>query len=454
MSNAGTAFSEICNFTEKQWQATHTALENRFTLFGGYRGPGKSYWLRWHPVYMLLRYHAQGIKNVSAALFCETYPELQDRHVNKISNEFPAWLGELGTTQRAGLGFYLKPKWGGGVLLLRNLDAPDKYKSAEFGWIGIDEITRIPKRTVDILRGSLRWPGIERPQFCAATNPDGKHHEWVRQLWIERNFTGDGFAELAKLADEFAFVPARPGDNPYLSESYWNDLLTAPRDLREAWLDGNWYSKAFGVVYDEFSDENIETIAPDFSRPFELAFDDGYIDPRVVLFVQRDSMRINVFDELAQTKTLDDVSVRMVLEKCAAWQGKALPADKDLDASTGRNPLDRAAVWCEANEVKLPEIAIGGSESVQLMRRFREANITARGGTHEIVEGIKIVRRLIRDGNGYRALKVSPLCRTLVSEMTQGYRYPEGSRRDNEKPEDANNHACDALRVWVWMRGK
>lgn len=444
----GVRFSDICNFTEKQWQATHTALENRFTLFGGYRGPGKSYWLRWHAIYMLLRYHAQGISNVNWGLFCETYPELQDRQINKIAAEFPSWLGKLGTTKRAGLGFYLKPEFGAGIILLRNLDKPDKYKSAEFAGISIDEITRIPKRTVDMLRGSLRWPGIERPQFCAATNPDGRYHEWVRQIWIERNFTGDGFAELAQLSDEFAFVPARPGDNPHLSQSYWNDLLTAPRDLREAWLDGSWYSKAFGVVYDEFSDENIAEVAPDFSRSFELAFDDGYIDPRVVLFIQRNATGINVFDELTHTKTLDDVSVKDVLARCATWQGKQLPD------SWSAMKLNEASDWLLANEVRLPEIAVGGSESVQLMRRFREANITARGGTHEIVEGIKVMRARIRDGNGYRALRVSSRCRTLISEMTQGYRYPEGSRRDSEKPEDANNHACDALRVWMWMRGK
>jgi hypothetical protein len=441
-------FSEVCNFTAKQWEATHTAIAHRFTLFGGYRGPGKSYWLRWHPIYMMLRYAAQEIKGVSWGLFCETYPELQDRHVSKIANEFPAWLGELVTTQRAGLGFYLKPKWGGGVLLLRNLDAPDKYKSAEFAGISIDEITRIPKRTVDILRGSLRWPGIERPQFCAATNPDGKHHEWVRQLWVERNFTGEGFDELAPLADEFAFVPAKPGDNPHLSQSYWNDLLTAPRDLREAWLEGNWYSKAFGVVYDEFDGGNIEDIAPDFEKPFELAFDDGYIDPRVVLFIQRSGTTINVFDEQWQTKTLDDVSVKDVLTRCATWQSVTLPDDWSA------MKLPACAEWLLANGVKLPDIAVGGSESVQLMRRFKEANIPARGGTHEIVEGIKIVRRLIKDGNGYRTLKVAPRCKNLIGELTQGYRYPDNARRDSEKPEDANNHGADALRLWLYMRAR
>jgi phage terminase large subunit len=116
--------------------------------------------------------------------------------------------------------------------------------------------------------------------------------------------------------------------------------------------------------------------------------------------------------------------------------------------------LPACADWLLANGVKLPDIAVGGSESVQLMRRFKEANIPARGGTHEIVEGIKIVRRLIKDGNGYRALKVAPRCKNLIGELTQGYRYPDNARRDSEKPEDANNHGADALRLWLYMRAR
>ena len=48
-------FSELCGFTERQWQATETADRHKYTLFGGSRGPGKSYWLRWYLVRRLLK---------------------------------------------------------------------------------------------------------------------------------------------------------------------------------------------------------------------------------------------------------------------------------------------------------------------------------------------------------------------------------------------------------------
>lgn len=452
-------FSDLAGFTPKQWTASDAADAHRFTLFGGSRGPGKSRWLRWYPVRQLLSMTGAGLRNVVWGLFCNTYPELQDRQISKIETEFPVWLGQVRDSKRHGLGFYFNEAYGGHVLLLRNLDDPDKYKSVEFAGLSIDEVTRTPKSTFDILRGSLRWPGVERTQFCAATNPDGRHSEWVRQLWIERKFEGEGFADLAPLAAEFAFVAALPTDNPHLTPQYWADLKTAPRHLREAWLDGSWYVRSEGIVYDEFGDDNITEDEPDMSRPIELAFDDGYIDPRVVLFVQRTGAGILVFDEIHETRTLDEVTIRHVLERCSWWQGKQLPIDRDLielyKGHAEMGALERAALWCRENGVALPDIAIGGSESVQLMRRFRQADIPARGGTHEIVAGINHMRSLICDGNDYRALRVHKRCANLIRELTQGYRYPDGvKRKDTEKPADADNHCADALRLWCYMRAR
>ena len=439
-------FWELSGFRPKQIQASRVADTHRFTLFGGARGPGKSYWLRWYALRQLLDLHRHGIDHVSWGLFCESYPELQDRQTSKIVSEFPARLGEVRDTKSHGLGFHLHERYGGSVILLRNLDDPAKYKSSEFAGISVDELTLTPKRTFDMLRGSLRWPGVARTQFCAGTNPDGKHAAWVRQLWIERDFTGEGFEELLPLRDEFAFVPALPTDNPFLSADYWHDLKTQPRQVREAWLEGSWYAKSSNVVYSDFDDGNLTDAEPDLSKTWELSFDDGYIDPRVFLLIQRSSTEILVFDEIWQTKRLDEESIRDLLEKCAALHKIALPENWGAIRNTERS------AWIVSNGAKLPELAVGSSEAVQLMRRFREANIPARGGTHEILQGIKLMRSLILDGNGVRTLKVHQRCKHLIDELTNLYRFPEGARRDSEKPEDRDNHGADSLRYYIYTR--
>jgi len=439
-------FWELSGFRPKQILASRVADTHRFTLFGGARGPGKSYWLRWYALRQLLDLHRHGIDHVSWGLFCESYPELQDRQTSKIVSEFPARLGEVRDTKSHGLGFHLHEKYGGSVILLRNLDDPAKYKSSEFAGISVDELTLTPKRTFDMLRGSLRWPGVARTQFCAGTNPDGKHAAWVRQLWIERDFTGEGFEELLPLRDEFAFVPALPTDNPFLSADYWHDLKTQPRQVREAWLEGSWYAKSSNVVYSDFDEGNLTDAEPDLSQPFEVGFDDGYIDPRVFLLIQRTATGVLVFDEIAHSKRLDEESIRDLLETCCRMYGKPLPDGWPTMTNTARS------AWAVSSGVKLPELAVGSTEAVQLMRRFREANIPARGGTHHIVDGIKVVRQLILDGNGVRSLQVNRRCKGLIGEMTNTYRYPDGVRRDSEKPEDGGDHSCDALRYWCHMR--
>lgn len=437
-------FSELCGFHGRQWQATEAADDHRYALFGGSRGPGKSYWLRWWLLRFLLRLAARGLRNAQVALFCETYRELVDRQISKVQMEFPNWLGELRDTKSAGLGFHLRPEYGGGSLLFRNLDEPTKYQSFEAAAMGVDELTKTPERTFNILRASLRWPGVEDTRFVAATNPNGRYAEWVRRYWIEHDLP----AELKGQVEQFAFVPASPADNPHLPKSYWDELNTLPELWRRAWRDGDWYAVAEGIVYSEFTDANVTDAEPDPTLPIEVAFDDGYIDPRAILLIQRTSTHILVFDEIYQTKTLEEESIRTLLERCAALYQATLPE------TWPTLTLERASAWCIEHGVRLPEIAIGSTEATQLMRRFKAANIPARGGTHVVVEGVKAMRELVCDGQGYRALQIHRRCTNTLSEITRGYRYPEGAKRDNEKPADGNDHACDALRYWCWMRAR
>ncbi|GIW67888.1 MAG: hypothetical protein KatS3mg096_756 [Candidatus Parcubacteria bacterium] len=228
-------FSELANFTEKQRFFLETTKFYDYVLFSGTRGSGKSYALRWTALYWLLRWAAEGHNQVRAGLFCETYPTLYDRHLQNIKKEFPSWLGDFHEQKKE---FILKDKYGGGILALRNLDEPAKYQGFEFALVAVDELTRNPKSTFDLLRSSLRWPGIERTKFIAATNPYGEHLRWVRQLWIERNFP----PELEHLKDQFYVVYAQTTDNPYLPKEYWERLATLPEAERRAFLEGDWYA--------------------------------------------------------------------------------------------------------------------------------------------------------------------------------------------------------------------
>lgn len=250
-------FSELTNFSPKQKLATKEADKNKYTLYGGAMGGGKSYWLRWYCLRWLIRTHKETkINGLVAALFCEDYPTLKDRHVGKLATEVPEWLGTVKEDKAYGLCVKLDPAFGGGVLLLRNLDQPAKYASSEFGLVAIDELTKNPRAVFDQLRTRMRWPGLEDTKFVAGSNPGSIGHDWVKKMWIDK-FYDQGEKEAAL----FAYIPATAKDNPFISQAYLDSLASLPEKMRRAFLEGDW-DIFEGQFFTEFNRDHhvIETI--------------------------------------------------------------------------------------------------------------------------------------------------------------------------------------------------
>lgn len=306
--------SEILDhFTPKQLEAFETLFTHRYVLYGGARGGGKSRWLRWSLLVLLIYYwQVMGLRNVRVALFCETYPDLRDRQITKIQKEFPPALGELKATQAEGLGFYLTEENGGGAILLRNLDDPSKYQSAEFAVVAIDELTKSGVDTFNILRGSLRFPGITHTLFVAATNPGGPGHLWVKSYWLDSDFP----PELQPLARQFAFIQSLPADNPHLTQTYWDDLNSLPDDLRRAWVYGDWDVFA-GMAFSGW--DRLQHVI----EPFEIpdywvkwrAVDWGFAAPWCCLWFAKDSRtgRLYVYREAYHKGLTDSEQAQMIV---------------------------------------------------------------------------------------------------------------------------------------------
>jgi len=257
MANEKTvSIKELMHFTPKQVEATLTADAHKYTLFGGSAGPGKSYWLRWYMVRTLIKWGKEyNLTGIRAAMFCEDYPTLKDRQISKMEVEFPRWLGEIKDTKTDGLAFYIDKQFGGHVLMLRNLDDPSKYLSSEFAMIGVEEMTQNEEMKFHRLRSRLRWTGIPEPKFIAATNPGGVGHDWVKKYFVDREFPDH---EMER--EKFAYVPAKPTDNPHLAASYILTLQSLPERMRKAYLEGSW-DIFEGMFFTEW-DPNIHVIDP------------------------------------------------------------------------------------------------------------------------------------------------------------------------------------------------
>lgn len=304
--------SDLFEMTSRQAEAWRAMQSHRYILYGGARGGGKSRFLRWSLlIYLLSLYKHEGIRDVRVMLACETYPDLRERQISKIELEFPREIGDLRETQEDGLCFFISQNLGGSKIALRNLDKPAKYQSAEFAIIAVDELTKNPIETFNILRGSLRWPNFEHTLFLGATNPGDIGHAWVKQLWIDRDFP----PELEPRKHEFIFVQSLPKDNPHLPQSYWDELNSLPPDLRRAWVEGDW-SVFAGQAFPGW--RNYKHVIEPFELPENWvrwrAVDWGFSNPFCCLWMCKnpDNSRIYIYREAYERELTDRQQARLI----------------------------------------------------------------------------------------------------------------------------------------------
>lgn len=220
------------------------------------------------------------------------------------------------------------------------------------------------------------------------------------------------------------------------------------------------FTYASGLVYSNFTGDNITQDEPDLTKPFEIAIDDGYIDPRAILFIQKTDRRVVVFDEIYKTHQLDDVAVTDILRRCCEWHCKATGKEFDTIWKDERMTNTEIAAHLRRQGVQLPDLAAVSHEAVELRQHLRLGDITARNWmSGATVKGsaraaaIKLTRGLICDGKGYRAIHIHPRCVNLLKEIRTQYRYPEGNTQA-EQPEDGNDHAVQALEGWCFLRAR
>ncbi len=267
-------WSELVHFNDKQKEATRALNDFKYILYGGAVGGGKSYWLRWTLVKLLLKFYYESKQTgIRVGLFCEDYPSLKDRHISKMRVELPRWLGTLNKSDNE---YVLAPQYGSGVIALRNLDDVGKYASSEFAAIAVDELTKNKKEVFDMLRTRMRWKNIANTKFIAGTNPGSIGHAWVKKIWMDKEFEIN-----EKESNLFTYVRATVFDNrSNLDKSYFDQLEGLPEEKRKAFLMGDW-NLFEGQYFTEWNDDVhiVEPFEiPDSWRKFG-AYDHGRAKP-------------------------------------------------------------------------------------------------------------------------------------------------------------------------------
>lgn len=133
-----------------------------------------------------------------------------------------------------------------------------QYKSAEFQYIGFDELTQFTLTQYQYLFSrSRRLKGSDIPvRIRSASNPGDIGHEWVKQRFL-----------IEGAANGRIFIPAKLKDNPYLdTEEYIKSLSELDPITLQQLLNGDWTARASGGTFRREWFEVVEDVPRDLVR--------------------------------------------------------------------------------------------------------------------------------------------------------------------------------------------
>jgi predicted phage terminase large subunit-like protein len=230
-------------------------------LYGGAAGGGKTDTL------LADALRDAGEKHYKGVLFRRSYPELEEV-IERARALIPAvYPGAVEVASRHEWRFPA-----GGKLLFRHLEdrkAAHAHRSAEYSWIGFDELTTFEEAQYRYLLTRARSSKGLRVRIRAATNPGGIGHAWVLKRfapWLDPDFKGQRPAPGEILyalthpetnediwvpagtpgALSRTFIPARLEDNRVLEEkdpAYRSRLRAQDPLTRKQLEEGDWSAK-------------------------------------------------------------------------------------------------------------------------------------------------------------------------------------------------------------------
>lgn len=214
-------------------QGVFLVAEQREVLFGGAAGPGKS-----DAILMgALDYVDQPTYN--AVLFRRTYPQLEGTLIERSRQ----WLHGTSATYNEQEHLWRFPS-GARLKFAHMASENDRfdYQSAEFQYIGFDELTQFTEKQYKYLISRLRRTVEQRDiplRVRSGSNPGGEGHDWVNSRFVERDGLGPDDDP-----NEILFVPALLSDNPFIDQDQYVKALGVLDPVTKAQLlRGDWTAR-------------------------------------------------------------------------------------------------------------------------------------------------------------------------------------------------------------------
>lgn len=208
--------------------------KHRYVGYGGARGGGKSWSVRYKAVRLALEH-----PGIDILIVRRTLEELRNNHIKPLR----ATLSGIATYNKTEKVFTFPKQPGAALGSTINLGYCDndgdaeQYQGAEHDVVFLEEATNLKEdwiKKIDLtVRGNAKYP--KRTYFTC--NPGGVSHDYIRRLFVNRVYQDD------EDPDDYSFISALVTDNTYLMENqpgYYRMLKNLPAKLRAAWLEGRW----------------------------------------------------------------------------------------------------------------------------------------------------------------------------------------------------------------------
>lgn len=403
----------VLNFSPTEKQREFFLSDAKFTAYGGARGGGKSFALRYKLILLCLCY-----PGIRVLLIRRSYPELRENHIRPLC-EILCGKTPIARYRELEKSFDF---FCGSHMLLGYLASHDdllRYQGLQFDIIAVDEATQIDEEMFLVLCASLRGANAFPKRMYLTCNPGGVGHGWVKRLFIDRHY------REGEDPEDYRFIPASVYDNKALMEQdpdYVKRLEALPEGLRAAWLCGRW-DVFSGQFFSEF-DERRHVVAP-VSFPsgtrFYCAVDYG-LDMLAALFIAvLPNGRAYVYDEIYESNLIVSRAAEKIYAKLKPDMTVIAPAD----------------LWSRSRD---------SGRSVSEL--FAEGGVYLTKIVPNRIDGWLALKEWLADMDGEPRLRIFGQCKNIIRTLPLLLYDPKTHGDASTEPHEIT-HAPDALRYFA-----
>lgn len=397
---------------------------SKYIAYGGARGGGKSWAARTKAVLLALNY-----MGIQILLLRRTLKELRENHTIPLQK----LLKDIAQYKEQSKEFIFP---NGSRIVLGYCSAESdvlQYQGQAYDAIFMEEATQFTEFQFTTLTESNRSSGLCKekfnPRMYFTMNPGGIGHQWVKRLFIDRDYRNK------ERPEDYTFIKSLVYENKFLMENspdYVRTLENLPEDRRKAMLYGDW-DIFDGQYFGEFN-RKIHVCEP-FPIPshwrWYFTMDYGFDMAAFYLIAVDEQMRGYVVQEFCQGK--DNGKDPLIISD-AAEKVKEMTAGKKISAYLA--PPD---LWNRRQET--------GKSVADI---FAERGIYLSKTSNDRVDGWMAVKEWLKpfndvDGRRVAKLQIFANCTNLI-KCIPALQYSDKNPSDVATEPHDITHSPDAIR--------